>query len=64
MNACFFFFGPQMFKPKKLNQTINDTNAYSLEYEDILCLGRGASGFVELAQRRLDKFEVGDFANI
>ena len=53
-----------MFKSKKINQTVNDANAYSLEYEDIICLGRGASGFVELAQRRLDKFEVSDFDNL
>lgn len=47
-----------MYKPKKLNQTVNDASPYELEYEDKLCLGRGASGFVELAVRKLDKFEV------
>jgi serine/threonine protein kinase len=31
---------------------------YLNEYEDILTLGRGASGFVQLARRKLDKREV------
>jgi PAS domain-containing serine/threonine kinase len=33
-------------------------NQYSFEYEDISTLGRGASGFVRLARRRQDSFEV------
>jgi hypothetical protein len=47
-----------MFKSKKLNQTLNETNSYSIEYEDITTLGRGASGFVQLAKRKADRFEV------
>jgi tRNA A-37 threonylcarbamoyl transferase component Bud32 len=51
----------------KLNLTLNTgTNAgssevcgYLNEYEDLRTLGRGASGFVQLAKRKkLDKFEV------
>lgn len=48
----------QMFKTKKLNQTLNETNSYLNEYEDITTLGRGASGFVQLAKRKVDRFEV------
>ena len=33
-------------------------NQYSLEYEDLLTLGRGASGFVQFARRKQDSFEV------
>lgn len=47
-----------MIKSKKLNQTVNDQNAYLMEYDDLICLGRGASGFVQLARRKVDKFEV------
>ena len=51
----------------KLNQTLNksvvatteSTSSYLYEYEDLKTLGRGASGFVQLAKRKkLDKFEV------
>ena len=43
----------------KLNQTIaNEPSTYANEYEDVRVLGRGASGFVELARRRVDKREV------
>jgi hypothetical protein len=51
-------FQIKFFKTKKLNQTLNDANSYSNEYEDITTLGRGASGFVQLAKRKIDRFEV------
>ena len=50
-----------MMKSKRLNQTVNDKNAYLMEYDDLICLGRGASGFVQLARRKVDKFEVNCF---
>lgn len=47
------------FKFHKTNQTFSDANnAYTNEYEDVSVLGRGASGFVQLARRRVDQFEV------
>ena len=50
----------QLFKSNKLNQTLNggEFSNYLNEYEDLRTLGRGASGFVQLARRKLDKFEV------
>jgi PAS domain-containing serine/threonine kinase len=45
----------------KLNQTLSTVgpSSYLCEYEDLRTLGRGASGFVQLARRKkLDKFEV------
>jgi serine/threonine protein kinase len=44
----------------KLNQTLGNGECgnYYNEYEDVLTLGRGASGFVQLARRKVDRFEV------
>lgn len=37
---------------------MNEINSYLSEYDDITTLGRGASGFVQLAKRKVDRFEV------
>ncbi|CAF0712521.1 unnamed protein product [Brachionus calyciflorus] len=40
------------------NLTVNEQNNYLNEYEDLRTIGRGASGFVQLAKRKIDRYEV------
>ena len=47
--------GNMSFAP---HNATDHSSPYLNEYEDIRTLGRGASGFVQLAHRKLDKFEV------